>query len=87
MAKLVHEVWLTDNGDEPDLPMCCLAGPMGNGARALSQPATLLFCFEASSHFEAMTIYHRRMFDEDYTSKYEEDREPYPDEWQRAQNR
>ena len=41
--------------------------------------------FEASSHFEAMTIYYRHYGWGAYTSDFAMDREPYPDDWAERQ--
>lgn len=77
MATLKHEVWMDADG-----PMCCLAGPDGDGARRLNgKGATLVWTFEAGSHFEAMTMYNRYLKREEYTTSFEQDHEPYPDEW------
>ena len=62
--------------------MCCLAGPRGDGARAmLSEGARLLTTFEASTHFEARTAYNKLLEYEPYTTDQEWDYEPYPAEW------
>ena len=53
---VLHEVWL--GGEE--LGCLCLSGPEGDGARAMLEPgAELVWTFEASSHFEAMTLYYQ----------------------------
>ena len=79
--KLVHEVWYEkDEGGESH--MCCLAGPHGDGARAmLAAGARLLTTFEAESHFEAMTMYYAYLDRGPYTTDQSCDREPYPEEW------
>ncbi len=83
MAILLHEVWVGADG----LPGCCLAGPMGEAARKLflEEGAKLVWTFEAGSHFEAMTKYNERLGREPYTTNYPQDREPYPEEWLKAQ--
>ncbi|MBX9627876.1 MAG: hypothetical protein K2X82_29020 [Gemmataceae bacterium] len=81
MASLVHEVW-EESVDGMVLHTCCRAGPRGDGCRSFLAPgARLLATFEAGSHFEAMAIYHRLLGREAYTSDYETDHEPYPEEW------
>ena len=83
MAILLHEVWLGSDG----LPGCCLAGPMGDAARALfvQDGARLVWTFEAGSHFEAMTKYNDHLCRGTYTTDDLWDREPYPEEWLRIQ--
>src|SRR6478672_7975008 len=74
---LVHELWEEADG----LTMVCLAGPEGEGARALLGPgARLDWVFEASSHFDAMTQYHDRMEWAAYTTAEPSDYEPYASE-------
>jgi hypothetical protein len=81
MAMLVHEVWEEiDNGMV--LHSCSYAGPMGEEQRKMLAPtARLLTTFKAGSHFEAMTIYHRYLGREAYTTDQSWDYEPYPQEW------
>ena len=81
MNELVHEIWeSTENGMVLD--SCCLAGPLGDGARQyLAENARLLTTFRAGSHFEAMTFYHRYLGREAYTTPFDWDYEPYPAEW------
>jgi hypothetical protein len=84
MARLKHEVWKDAKG----LPMCCLAGPDGDGARDLNEPgAKLVWTFEAGSHFEAMTTYNDYLDRGEYTTTFEQDHAPYPDEWLERQRR
>jgi hypothetical protein len=52
----------------------------------LEPDARLLTTFEAASHFEAMTIYHRYLGREGYQKVLEEDSLPYPAEWYHEQN-
>jgi hypothetical protein len=60
-----HELWVDRNG----LDTFCLAGPMGDAARALlDQPAELVWSVEAASHFEAMTLYYEFRSRGDYTT-------------------
>ena len=62
--------------------MCCLAGPRGDGARAMSsEGAKLLTTFEAGSHFEAITIYYSYLDRGAYSTDQEWDHERYPEEW------
>jgi len=64
------------------LHTCCLCGPRGDACRRTLTPGgRLLTRFEAGSHFEAMTIYHRLLGREMYASQQASDHEPYPDEW------
>lgn len=78
MAILKHEVWRDAEG----LEMCCLAGPDGEDARRLNgEGATLVWTFEAGSHFDAMNTYYRDLGRGEYTTSLEQDYEPYPDEW------
>ncbi len=78
MAILRHEVWTDSNG----LPMCCLAGPDGDDARRLNgEGATLVWTFEAGSHFEAINIYYRYLGRGEYTTTLASDTYPYPDDW------
>jgi hypothetical protein len=62
---VLHELWVDRNG----LDTFCLAGPMGDGARALlERPAELVWSVEAGSHFEAMTLYYEFRNRGEYTS-------------------
>ena len=81
MHKLVHEIWeCTEDG--MILHTCCFAGPHGEDCRRTIQPnARLLATFEAGRHFEAMMIYNRYLGREEYTTVFEEDYLPYPEEW------
>jgi len=57
-SHMPHELWVDPVGLQP----ICLAGPMGDAARALLPEVSILdWTFEAQSHFEAMTKYHARM--------------------------
>jgi hypothetical protein len=67
-------------------PGVCLAGPMGDGFRALLRTgAVLLTTFEASSHFEAMNHYYALMSWGAYTTEYEQDHQPYSEHWRSVQ--
>jgi hypothetical protein len=84
VAILKHEVWICGDG----LPGCCLEGPDGDGARRIfaeDGPASLVWTFEAGSHFEAMNRYHQYLSREPYTTDQPWDHEPYPEEWLRVQ--
>jgi hypothetical protein len=74
----LHELWLGP-GDEETF---CLAGPMGDGARATLNPgARLAWTVEAGSHFEAMSKYYEFALRGAYTTSRAWDLQPYPDEW------
>src|SRR5258708_7976441 len=83
MVNLLHEIWIEpDNKGHPLEESCCLAGPDGDGLRGLLAPtARLVHTFWAGSHFEAMTIYHRYLGREPYTTDHDWDYSPYPMEW------
>lgn len=84
MALLRHEVWLDPEG----LPGMCLAGPMGDGLRALLEPGSrLVATIEGSSHFDAMTKYYAMMGWGAYATEFQEDYSPYPNEWLEVQHR
>ena len=78
LALVRHELWEEDDGDEQTL---CFAGPMGDGARATLRPgARLTWTVEASSHFEAMTLYYEHMGWGEYTTDFPDlDRRTYAD--------
>jgi len=64
----------------------CLAGPMGNDARALLPvSAKKVWTVSAASHFDAMTKYYAYMGWGTYTTQHPSDYEPYPAEWLRIQ--
>ncbi|MDH6135510.1 hypothetical protein P3T37_004926 [Kitasatospora sp. MAA4] len=66
---MLHELW--DEGEEGQT--FCLAGPRGDGARALlSERARLVWTVEAASHFDAMTLYYQRMGWGTYTAAHPE---------------
>ena len=57
-------------------------GPAGNAARRLLVPGSrLVWTIEASSHFEAMTLYYARMGWGEYRAEHAWDWQPYPEEW------
>ena len=72
---MLHELWVDADG----LETFCLAGPLGDDARAmLNQPARLTWTVEAASHLEAMTLYYDHMGWGAYTTEFpEEDATPY----------
>jgi hypothetical protein len=85
MAKLLLEVWERVE-DGMVLHACCYAGPLGDDHRSMMPTnARLITTFTAGSHFEAMTIYHRILGREPYTTKEPWDYEPYPEEWRETQ--
>ncbi len=80
--KLLLEVWQDFGNEGESLPALLTAGPRGEAARRLLGPkARLLTTIEASSHFEAMTIYYGLMGWGKYTSSHAWDYQPYPEEW------
>jgi hypothetical protein len=86
MAILAHEIWEEPDGDGGWLQGLCLAGPDGEAFRSLQTPAArLVQVFTADSHFEAMTIYHRILGREPYTTADASDHEAYPDAWAERQ--
>jgi hypothetical protein len=83
---LTHEIW-QENTDGMVLHSCLLSGPRGDASRTqLGSTATLLAKFEAGSHFEAMTIYHRYLGGEVSSTNQPWDYEPYPDDWRIEQD-
>jgi len=56
--------------------MCCLAGPDGDAARALSSNSRLVHVFIASSHLDAMRKDHAFLGREPYTTAHAWDSEP-----------
>ncbi len=79
-GHVLHELW--EDEDEPSEGWTfCLAGPMGNDARAwLSPRARLIWTLEAASHFEAMTRYYERMGWGVYSTDFPEvDKQSYAD--------
>ena len=74
MAVLTHEVWIDSQG----LPGLCLAGPMGDGFRALEgEGSQLVATIEATCRFEAMTKYYAFLGRGSYDTAVPEDHEPY----------
>lgn len=72
---MLHELWDEGGGEQT----FCLAGPRGDAARALLQPGSkLIWTVEASSYFEAMTLYYRYMDWGEYVTDFPElDHVPY----------
>jgi hypothetical protein len=88
MATLIHEVWEDLDDDGQILSSVCLAGPDGDGFRALlSSNARRVATFSASCHYEAMTKYYAMYGRGDYTTDQAWDYEPYPEEWAVVQQR
>jgi hypothetical protein len=82
MAILIHELWI-ESGEERTF---CLAGPMGDDARALLLPgAQKVWTVEGASHFDAMTKYYEHMGWGRYTTEHAWHYEPYPEEWLKIQ--
>jgi hypothetical protein len=82
MSKgLVHEIWVDGDG----LEMCCLAGPDGDPARALSSNSRLVRVFFARSHADAMREYHAFLGREAGATTHAWDVQPYPEAWHRRQ--
>lgn len=74
-----HELWAEQDGSGFTF---CLAGPLGEGARKLLNPAArLIWTVEANSHFEAMTKYYEFMGWEEYQTEFEQDKKPYSSDW------
>lgn len=64
-----HELWMEPDGEQT----FCLAGPHGEGGRALLHPdAKLVWVVEAESHFGAMSKYYEYMGWGVYTSDFPE---------------
>jgi hypothetical protein len=82
VAILIHEVWIDSEG----MPGLCLAGPMGDGFRALEREGSeLVATIAASCRFEAMTKYYELLGRGPYTNAVEADHEPYSEEWRAIQ--
>ena len=77
-----HELWKENEGRQT----FCFAGSMGDDARALmDENSELIWTVEADSHFEAMTKYYEFMDWGEYKTAFEQDKEPYPEEWVKTQ--
>lgn len=70
-----HELW----SNEEELDTFCLAGEHGDDARKLLEPnSKLIWACEASSYFEAMTMYYEFRGWGEYTTDYpEHDKKTY----------
>ncbi|MFN8158677.1 MAG: hypothetical protein U0R68_14775 [Candidatus Nanopelagicales bacterium] len=70
---MLHELWVDADG----LDTFCLAGPLGDDARALlALPAELVWTVDAESHYAAMTEYYAFRGLGPYTTTYpDQDRE------------
>jgi hypothetical protein len=73
-----HELW--DDPGSAGRWTFCLAGPRGDGARALlSSEARLVWIVDATSHFDAMTQYYEHQGWGVYATDQEWDHQPYAD--------
>lgn len=80
--ELIHEIWLDPEPDGQMLPGLCLAGPMGDGFRSLlSEGAVKIGEIVGHSHFDIMSKYWKLQGWGKYGTRYQQDYEPYPDEW------
>ncbi|MBP2461435.1 hypothetical protein J3A65_002199 [Rhizobium sp. PvP014] len=80
--ELVHEVWLDPEADGQMLPGLCLAGPMGDGFRSvLNEGACKVGEIRGSSTFDLMIKYWKLQGWGKYTTSFEQDHEPFPEEW------
>ncbi len=78
MALLRHEIWRDPEG----LTGLCLAGPMGDDFRALQEPGSeLVGVLFATSYVDVMNKYYEVMGWGSYTTDFESDHQPYPEEW------
>ena len=89
MATILHEVWMSIDEHGQELHACILAGSLGQKARELlrEENAKLIYCFQAETHFEAMTKYHKKVYDEIYKNPeaHPTDFEPYAEAWANIQ--
>lgn len=68
---MLHEMWDDPTPTDGGYVMLCLAGPMGDQARAtLSPSARVTWTVEADSHFEAMTAYYEHQGWGTYTTDF-----------------
>ena len=76
MWAVLHELW-----DDPESQggfTFCLAGPLGDEARAwLSPSARIVWTVQAESHFEAMTRYYEHQEWGRYTTDQDWDHKTY----------
>lgn len=80
--ELVHEIWLDPEPDGQMLPGLCLAGPMGEGFRSLLNNGALKVGeVRGTSTFDTMTKYWELQGWGVYKARFQQDHEPYPEEW------
>lgn len=80
--ELVHEIWLDPEPDGQMLPGLCLAGPMGDGFRSLlNKGAIKVGEVRGTSTFDVMTKYWKLQGLGEYRARFQQDHEPYPEEW------
>ncbi|MEN2424682.1 hypothetical protein [Chromobacterium vaccinii] len=78
MTSLLHEVWEEIDEDGQSLPGLCLAGPDGDGFKALLGPGSrLVTTLYASSHFEAMKKYYEIVGYGEYVNDESWSHEPF----------
>jgi hypothetical protein len=83
MVVLKHELWRSPDG----LTGLCLSGPMGDSFHSLLETdSKLVQIIEGSSHYDVMTKYYKIMGWGEYTTEFQRDYEPYPDEWRTIQD-
>lgn len=86
--ELVHEIWLDPETDGQMLPGLCLAGPMGDGFRSLlNKGASKVGEVRGTSTFDVMTKYWKLQGWGEYKARFQQDHEPYPEEWIAIQRR
>src|SRR5262249_11721454 len=87
VAGLTPQVLVRSDENGQSLYACVFIEARGDSAPApfIVEGAELVWTFEARSHLEAMTIYHRRVHGENYWTDEEWADDPYPDEWLDAQ--
>jgi hypothetical protein len=76
---VIHELWEDPMPDSGGHMTFCLAGPMGDEARAtLSSSARPTWTVDADSHFEALTRYYEHQGWGTYTTDFPEaDKQTY----------
>jgi hypothetical protein len=75
---VLHDLWSDFDPGASGEFLFCLAGRHGDHARStLSSNAKLVWTVEATSHFEAMTMYYEHQGWGTYTSDQEWDRKTY----------
>ena len=79
MTTMKHEVWEEVDEYGQVLEGMCLAGPAGDGFRALlHSSARLVATFEAGSHVEAMNLFYAMYGRGPYATDHPSDLLPYP---------